>query len=117
VAQLDAGRLADARATLEARMKLAPQQEGDPRFPLVFARVMIATGRGAEAIDILRDNYGNWLSTQPGSPFTAEALFWFGRAYQAAGDRRGDWMVPQARQALARSPVSYHRALAASTAH
>ena len=115
VAELDAGRLADARATLAARIKIAPTQDGDPRFPLAFGRVMIATGRGAEAIDVLRDNYGHWLSTQPDSPFTAEALYWFGRAYQAAGDRRGDWMVPQAQRALAKSPVSYHRALATGT--
>ncbi len=97
-------------------MKLAPKTEGDPRFPLAFARVMIASGRGAEAIEVTRDNYGGWLSTQPASPYTAEALYWFGRAYQAAGDKRGDWMVPQARQALAKSPVSYHKALAAGMA-
>ena len=116
VVQLDAGRLEEARATLDERMKLAPKTEGDPRFPLAFARVMIASGRGAEAIEVTRDNYGGWLSTQPASPYTAEALYWFGRAYQAAGDKRGDWMVPQARQALAKSPVSYHKALAAGMA-
>jgi tetratricopeptide (TPR) repeat protein len=116
LAELDAGRLADAGVTLDARLKIAPKQEGDPRFPYAYARVKIATGRGVEAIDVLRENYGHWLSLQPGSPYAAEALYWLGRAYQAAGDRRGDWMVPQARQALAASPVATHRSLAAGPA-
>ena len=61
---------------------------------------------------MLRQHYGTWLSMHPSSPYTAEALYWFGRAYQAAGDKRGDWMVPQAREALAKSPIASHRALA-----
>ncbi|NWG76356.1 MAG: hypothetical protein HXY24_17430, partial [Rubrivivax sp.] len=79
-------------------------------------RLLIASGgaaEAAEALELMRQDYGVWLSLQPSSPYAAESLYWFGRAYQAAGDRRGDWMVRQAREALATSPVATHRRLAA----
>ena len=74
--------------------------------------MLLADGQAAEAIEPMRLSYGNWLEMNPNSPFAAESLYWFGRAYQAAGDKRGDWMVPQAREALAKSPIASHRALA-----
>jgi TolA-binding protein len=60
----------------------------------------------------MRQDYGMWLSVQPSSVYAAESLYWFGRAYLAAGDKRGDWMVRQARDQLAKSPVATHRRLA-----
>jgi hypothetical protein len=112
LAQLDAGRIAEAKATMEQRLKVSPDRHNDPNFAIAYVRVLLADGRGAEAIEPLRDTYGNWLSMQPNSVYAAEALYWFGRAYLAAGDKRGRWMVEQARQALAKSPISTHRALA-----
>ena len=50
----------------------------------------------------------------PNTPYAAEALYWFGRAYLATGDKRGRWMVAQAKRELAKSPVATHRALAAA---
>jgi hypothetical protein len=75
-------------------------------------RILIADGRASEAIEPLRRTYGHWLSTRPDSPYTAEALYWFGQAYVAVGDPRGRWMVAQSRQALAKSPNQAHRRLA-----
>jgi hypothetical protein len=49
---------------------------------------------------------------QPDSVYAAESLYWFGRAYQSVGNKRGDWMVAQARSKLATSPVATHRRLA-----
>jgi tetratricopeptide (TPR) repeat protein len=108
---LDAGRTNEAREMMEQRKKIP---RGGLFDLLSFAdpRLLIADGRAAEAIEPLRRTYGHWLSTRPDSPYAAEALYWFGQAYRAAGDPRGRWMVAQARQALARSPVATHRRLA-----
>jgi tetratricopeptide (TPR) repeat protein len=108
---LDAGRIDDARAAMEERLKLP---RGGLFDLLSFAqpRILIADGRASEAIEPLRRTYGHWLSTRPDSPYTAEALYWFGQAYLASGDRRGRWMVAQARESLAKSPVATHRRLA-----
>ncbi len=61
----------------------------DANFALAYGRVLLATRRAAEATEVLRQHYGTWLSMHPSSPYAAEALYWFGRAYQAAGDKRG----------------------------
>ena len=116
LAQLDAGRVADAIDTMKEHLAGAPLPERDPRTTLTFSRVLLASGRSAEAAEVLRENYGRWLSMQPGSPYAAEALYWFGRAYLAVGDKRGRWMVEQARQQLVKSPVAPHRRLAAGDA-
>ena len=121
LAQLDAGRIDDAQATVREHLadawpELLSAMNREGRAVKVYARLKIATGRAAEAVEILRDDYGRWLSTQPSSPYAAEALYWLGRAYQAVGDKRGDWMVPQARRELAKSPVATHRRLAAGQA-
>jgi hypothetical protein len=91
----------------------------DGRLREANVRLLIASGgaaEAAEAVELMREAYGMWLSVQPDSVYAAESLYWFGRAYRAAGDRRGDWMVKQAREQLAKSPVSTHRRLAAGHA-
>jgi hypothetical protein len=98
--------------TLVDRYPTSGRDGRDGRLTLARARLLIATGRGPEAVEVMRRDYGRWLSLQPSSVYAAESLYWFGRAYQAAGDKRGGWMVKQAREQLAKSPVSYHRALA-----
>ncbi len=119
LAQLDAGRKDAALQTMTTLLDQNPAsgRDGrDGRLRQVRVRLLIAAGRGAEAVELMRQDYGNWLSLQPGGVYAAESLYWFGRAYQAAGDRRGDWMVQQARERLAKSPVATHRRLAAGHA-
>jgi len=113
--ELDAGRVADALATIGDQLNRPPDPL-DPRLPVVLGRLLLVAGRSPEAVGILRDSYGRWLSMQPDSPYAAESLYWFGRAYLGAGDGRGRWMVEQARQKLAASPVASHRRLAAGHA-
>jgi len=108
---LDAGRIDDARTAIEERLKF-PRGGLFDLLSFAHPRILIVDGRASEAIEPLRRTYGHWLSTRPDSPYAAEALYWFGQAYRAAGDPRGRWMVPQARQALAKSPVATHRRLA-----
>ena len=115
LAELDAGRLEAARTAIEARLSLSRERDNDNRFAIAYARVLLADGRAAEAIEPLRLNYGNWLSLNPNSPFAAEALYWFGRAYLATDDKRGRWMVAQAKRELAKSPVATHRLLATAS--
>jgi tetratricopeptide (TPR) repeat protein len=109
--ELDAGRVPDALATMGEQLD-GPPDPKDARSPLAHGRLLLAAGRAPEAVEILRNTYGGWLSKQPDSPYAAESLFWFGRAYLAVGDKRGGWMVAQARQKLAASPVASHRRLA-----
>jgi tetratricopeptide (TPR) repeat protein len=116
LAELDAGRIADAKATMREHLDGAPMDPHDGRAINVYSRLLIASGRTAEAIEALRASYGYWLSIQPGSPYAAETLYWFGRAYLAAGDPRGRWMIEQARHRLAASPAAHHRRLAAGHA-
>ena len=111
--ELDAGHLDAARTAIEARLSISREWENDGRFRIAYARVLLADGRAADAIEPLRLNYGNWLSLNPNTPYAAEALYWFGRAYLATGDKRGRRMIAQARRELAKSPVATHRALAA----
>ncbi len=108
---LDTGRTNEARDMMEQRNKIP---RGGLFDLLSFAqpRILIADGRASEAIEPLRRTYGHWLSSRPESPYTAEALYWFGQAYSASGDKRGHWMVAQARKSLAKSPVASHRRLA-----
>jgi tetratricopeptide (TPR) repeat protein/tRNA A-37 threonylcarbamoyl transferase component Bud32 len=119
--QLDAGRkdaAVDTLQTLRERYPNAGRAGGDNRdgrLRQANVRLLIAFGgraEAAEAVELMRQDYGNWLSVQPTSVYAAESLYWFGRAYQAAGDRRGDWMARQAREHLAKSPVATHRRLA-----
>jgi tetratricopeptide (TPR) repeat protein len=116
LAELDAGRKDAALATMQTMLDQYPAsgRDGrDGRLRQARVRVLIASGRGSEAVELMRQDYGTWLSVQPSSVYAAESLYWFGRAYQAAGDKRGDWMVTQARKQLAASTVASHRRLAA----
>ena len=108
---LDAGRIDEARGLMEERHKI-PRGGLFDLLSFAHPRILIADGRASEAIEPLRRTYGHWLSTRPDSPYTAEALYWFGQAYLASGDQRGRWMVAQARESLAKSPVATHRRLA-----
>jgi tetratricopeptide (TPR) repeat protein/tRNA A-37 threonylcarbamoyl transferase component Bud32 len=108
--QLDAGRIDEARAAMDKRLKL-PRGGLFDLLSFAHPRILMADGRASEAIEPLRRNYGYWLSTRPDSPYAAEALYWFGQAYRASGDPRGRWMIAQAREALARSPNQAHRRL------
>ena len=115
-AQLDAGdRLA---ALTSAEQALEYQQEFwfNPRaadLGIVVGRARLANGRAREALQPLRQAYGFWLGHDPHSAWAAEAEYWFGRAWIANGEaKRGRWMVAQARQVLAKSPIASHRALA-----
>jgi tetratricopeptide (TPR) repeat protein len=113
LAELDAGNLDAARTAIEARLGISREWENDSRFRIAYARVLLADGQATEAIEPMRLNYGNWLSMNPSSPYAAESLYWFGRVYLATGDKRGRWMIAQAKRELAKSPVATHRALAA----
>ncbi len=119
--QLDAGRKDAAIETMKTLRERYPDirragRDGrDGRLRQANVRLLIASGgraEAAEAVELMRQDYGNWLTIQPSSIYAAESLYWFGRAYQAAGDRRGNWMVKQARERLAKSPVATHRRLA-----
>jgi tetratricopeptide (TPR) repeat protein len=115
LAQLDLGKFDAARESVEQRLAKSKRYEGDPNFALAYGRVLLATGRAAEAVDVLRQLYGEWLSMHPDSPYAAESLYWFGKADLAAGDPRGRGMVAQARAKLAQSPIASHRQLAAGS--
>jgi tetratricopeptide (TPR) repeat protein len=111
--ELDTGQIAAAQATIEARRAMSRDMGIHPTYALAYGRVLLVTGRAAEAIEPLRTNHETWRSLQPDSPHTAEALYWLGRANQAVGEPRGRQMVDQAHKALANSPVKSHRRLAA----
>ena len=109
---LDTDRTSEARDMMEQRSKI-PRGGLFDLLSFAYPRILIAEGRASEAIEPLRRTYGHWLSSRPDSPYTAEALYWLGKAYRATGDPRGRWMEEQAREALAKSPVATHRRLAA----
>jgi tetratricopeptide (TPR) repeat protein len=111
--EVDTGRLAEAQATLAERLAMSPETADHPTYALAHGRVLLASGRAAEAIEPLQRHYATWASLQPDSPYTAEALYWLGLAHQAAGEARGRSMVQQARGLLAGSPVQAHQRLAA----
>jgi tetratricopeptide (TPR) repeat protein len=115
LAELAQGRAADALATVEERLQISKEFSRDRRFAIAYGRALLANGRADEAIEPLRINYGVWLSLAPNSILTVEAQYWFGQAYLAIGDKRGEWMVAEAKQKLAASPLKTHRALAAET--
>ena len=115
LAELAQGRAADALATVEERLQMSKEFSRDRRFAVAYGRALLANGRADEAIEPLRIDYGAWLSLAPNNILTVEAQYWFGQAYLAIGDKRGEWMVAEAKQKLAASPFKTHRALAAET--
>jgi hypothetical protein len=116
LAELDAGRPAQALAWAEQAMPLIEAQLwiDSVDVPLAYGRALLANGRAAEAHEPLRQSYGFWLGHDPKSVWAAEAEYWFGQAYIASGDvKRGRWMVAEAKRALAKSPYKLHQRLVA----
>jgi hypothetical protein len=114
VAQLDAGLNAEATATMDTRAKLATSGF-NPDAAIARGRVRLANGQAKESIEPFRRAYGYWLgSADPRGLFAAEAEYYLARAYLAAGDLRGRWMLTEARRTLTNSPLGHHRALAAA---
>ncbi len=86
--ELDTGRVADAQATLAARMAMSPVTAEHPTYALAHGRVLLAGGEAAKAIEPLQRHHATWAALQPDSPYTAEALYWLGRAHLSTGDAR-----------------------------
>jgi serine/threonine-protein kinase len=120
--ELALGRTAEALATIESAMPTA--RKSFPTTAVVWAnahqvygQALVASGRARDAVEPLRSAYGFWLGHAPKSFWAAEAEYWLGQSYLAAGDtKRGRWMVEEARRALANSTLEPHRALAAGPA-
>jgi tRNA A-37 threonylcarbamoyl transferase component Bud32 len=116
-AEVDSGQYTAALQSLAERRK-QPRGSGLwPDHPLTAGRALLGLGRVDDAIKSLQLAYGSWLaSSDPRGPYAAEAEYWLARAYLAAGDARGRWMIAEAQQTLAKSPLKHHRALAARPA-
>lgn len=110
--ELDTGRALAALGTMERRLALSRDMARHPTYRLAYGRALLANGRAAESIEPLRQHYERWQSLRPESPYTAEALYWLGRASEVAGEARGRAMAAEAKPALAASPVPSHRCLA-----
>ena len=114
-AQLDAGELAAGLVSANEALERQDEFTFDPQgadLGIVVGRARLVNGRAKEALEPLRQAYGFWLGRDPKSVWAAEAEYWFGQAYLAIGDKRGQWMVAEAQRTLARSPLKSHRALA-----
>jgi tetratricopeptide (TPR) repeat protein len=111
--ELDTGRVADAQATIAERLAMSREMAQHRTYALAHGRVLLASGQAALALEPLRRHHDEWAALQPDSPYTAEALYWLGRAHLTVGEARGRSMIEQARVTLARSPVASHRRLAA----
>jgi serine/threonine protein kinase len=117
-ARLDGGNPGEALAILEERLKLPLRMDLNPESALARGRALLEVGRIAEATALLKRLQDHWrASLTPESAFAAEANYWLGRAYVAAGDRRGESMIAEAKRVLVRSPLPSHRKLAASAPH
>ena len=113
LARLDAGNPADALSIFDERRKLPLRPDLNPESALGRGRSLLELGQNDEALRWLQAVYGYWLSSHtPWSVYAAESEYWLGQAYLATGDRRGHWMVAEARRTLAASPLGSHRALA-----
>jgi len=118
LAELDAGRPAQALASAEQAMSLMTETRlfdiYSADVALAYGRALLANGRAAEALEPLRQSYGFRLGRDPKSVWAAEAEYWFGQAYIANGEvKRGRWMVAEAKRALAKSPYKLHQSLVA----
>jgi len=112
-AEVESGDYAAALQSLRERRKQPKGPGIYPDHPLVEGRALLGLGKIADSIEALRFAYGSWLaSADPRSAYAAEAEYWLGRAYLAAGDPRGRWMVAEARRTLATSPMKAHHLLA-----
>ncbi len=110
--ELDSGEIAAAQATMDRRLAISREMGNHPMYPLAYGRVLLASGQAGAAGAPLRVHYEGWRALNPDNPHTAEALYWLGRAREAAGEASGRTMVAEALAALARSPVKAHRRLA-----
>jgi hypothetical protein len=110
--ELDTGRVVDARSTIDRRLAMSRDMAGHRTYALAWGRVLLASDQAVQALEPLRQHHEEWAALQPDSPYTAQALYWLGRAHLAAGQVSGRSMIEQARSSLARSPVASHRRLA-----
>ena len=109
-----AGDAREALAILEERLKLPLRRDLNPDSALARGRALLEVGRIAESTVLLKSLQDHWRgSLTPDSPYAAEADYWLGRAYVAAGDPRGRALVTEAKRTLAGSPLASHRKLAA----
>ena len=117
LAELDAGRNAEALATIEERLKFDDEGCGTQQnLCLAYGRALLANGRPTEALEPLRLAYGVYLESADSTSFAAEAEYWFGQAWIANGDiKRGRWMVAEAKKILATSKLRSHQTLANGT--
>jgi serine/threonine-protein kinase len=113
LALLDLGRIDEAAAAVEKRLSLRPDYRRDATFRLAYGRLLLAQGRTAEAIEVLRQPHDGDGPSPPPRLLEAETLYWLARATVAAGDSRARPMLERARRQLAASPHAVHRQLAA----
>ncbi|MGZ9031204.1 MAG: protein kinase domain-containing protein, partial [Burkholderiaceae bacterium] len=115
--RLEEGRAAEALALLDQRLTVTSVRlDPNPETLLARGRAYLELERTQEATTMLEGLVKFWKGTSnPDGPFTAEAEYWLGRAYLAAGDPRGPPMVGEARRALAGAALASHRALATRT--
>ncbi len=112
-AEVELGDFAAALESLRERRKQPTGVGLYPDHPLVEGRALLGLGRVRDAIEPLQLAYGSWLASgDPRGANAAEAEYWLGRAYAAAGDARGRWMMEEARATLALSALNAHRLLA-----
>lgn len=112
-AEVELGDFAAALESLRERRKQPTGVGIYPDHPLVEGRALLGLGRVRDALEPLQLAYGSWLaSADPRGANAAEAEYWLGRAYAAAGDPRGRWMMQEARAALTLSALNAHRLLA-----
>ena len=112
LAELAQGRAADALATVEERLQMSKEFSRD-RSCRRLGRALIVTAR-CEAIE------PDWLTYGAGSVLLPTAssqtrIVLVRTGLPRIGDKRGEWMVAEAKQKLAASPLKTHRALAAET--
>jgi tetratricopeptide (TPR) repeat protein len=111
LAELELGRAQEALATLrEAQALMEQLQVAVPparaEVWLGIGRALLATGRIADALVMLRRADAFWQAFEPNHPGAGDAAFWLARGLQATG-RRAEAKQADARAAalLARSPL------------
>lgn len=115
LAELDAGRPAEAMATLQQQPDLEQTLPFMPDLQLAYARALLAAGRVPESLQIIRQAYAEVRARANAHDIdSTEVQYWLGQALIAGGElRAGREMVQQARPALAQSSLPSQRALAA----
>jgi hypothetical protein len=112
-AEVDGGEYEAALLSLQERRKEPRGSSMLSDHPLAGGRALLGLGRVDEALAPLQLAYAGWLaSPNPRGHDAAEAEFWLALAYLANNDRRGHWMLAEARKSLATSPLQHQRKLA-----